>query len=120
MYRTLEIGLPVAPPTIRMSSGLEKLPRKLMAGIVAVVMGLVVIVIGIVIFGSAKGIAGYIDVIFEDLGVEANITRTIEALNIDTVFTVIGIVVVVIGFTLILSALIEMGRGAQSLWKGGE
>jgi protein-S-isoprenylcysteine O-methyltransferase Ste14 len=96
---------------------LENLPRKLMAGIVTVVMGLVVIVIGVVIFGSATGIAAYIDRIFSDLGVKANITQTVQSLNIGTVFTVIGIVIVVVGFVLILWALIEMGKGAQSLWK---
>jgi len=88
-----------------------------MTGIVAVVMGLVVIVIGVVIFGSATGIAAYIDKIFGDLGVKANITKTVQALNISTVFTVIGIVVVIVGFVLILLALIEMGKSAQSLWK---
>ncbi len=96
---------------------LEGLPRKLMAGIVTVVMGLVVIVIGIVIFGSATGIAAYIDKIFGDLGVKANITQTVSALNLSTIFTIIGIVIVVVGFVLILMALIEMGKGAQSLWK---
>ncbi len=102
---------------IQMSAELEKLPRKLMAGVVAVVMGLVVIVIGVVIFGSATGIAAYIDKIFGDLGVKANITQTVSALNISTIFTIIGIVVVVVGFALILMALIEMGKGAQGLWK---
>jgi len=96
---------------------LEGLPRKMMAGIVAVVMGLVVIVIGVVIFGSATGIAAYIDKIFDDLGVKANITQTVQALNISTIFTIIGIVVVVVGFALILMALIEMGKGARGLWK---
>jgi uncharacterized membrane protein len=96
---------------------LERLPRKLMAGVITVVMGLVVIVIGVVIFGSTTGIAAYIDKIFGDLGVKANITHTVRALNISTVFTVIGIVVVVVGFALILMALIEMGKGAQGLWK---
>jgi uncharacterized membrane protein len=96
---------------------LERLPRKLMAGVITVVMGLVVIVIGVVIFGSTTGIAAYIDKIFSDLGVEANITKTVSSLNISTVFTVIGIVVVVVGFALILMALIEMGKGAQGLWK---
>ena len=109
------VGLPTRLP-IQMAD-LEGLPRKLMAGVVTVVMGLVVIVIGIVIFGSATGIAAYIDHIFDDLGVQANITKTVEALNIGTVFTVIGIVIVIVGFVLILMALIEMGKGAQSLWK---
>jgi predicted cobalt transporter CbtA len=99
------------------SADLARLPRKLMAGVVAVVMGLVVIVIGVVIFGSATGIAAYIDKIFSDLDVKANITQTVQALNINTIFTIIGIVIVVVGFSLILMALIEMGKGAQGLWK---
>jgi uncharacterized membrane protein len=96
---------------------LEGLPRRLMAGVITVVMGLVVIIIGVVIFGSTTGIAAYVDKIFGDLGVQANITQTVNSLNISTVFTVIGIVVVVVGFALILMALIEMGKGAQGLWK---
>jgi len=113
MYRTTP--MPLTLP-IQMAD-LEGLPRKLMAGVITVVMGLVVIVIGIVIFGSTTGIAAYIDKIFGDLGVKANITQTVNSLNISTVFTVIGIVVVVVGFALILMALIEMGKGAQGLWK---
>jgi hypothetical protein len=105
------------PMPIRMSEGMERLPRKLMAGIITVVMGLVVIIIGVVIFGSATGIAAYIDKIFDDMGVKANITQTVSSLNIGTVFTVIGIVIVVVGFALILFALIEIGKGAQGLWR---
>jgi len=116
MYSTtLSAKIPAILP-IQMAD-LENLPRKLMAGIITVVMGLVVIIIGVVIFGSTTGIAAYIDKIFGDLGVEANITKTVNSLNISTVFTVIGIVVVVVGFALILMALIEMGKGAQGLWK---
>jgi heme/copper-type cytochrome/quinol oxidase subunit 4 len=115
MYRTLSANIPLILP-IRMAD-LETLPRKLMAGTITVVMGLVVIVIGVVIFGSTTGIAAYIDKIFGDLGVKANITQTVNSLNMSTVFTVIGIVIVVVGFALILMALIEMGKSAQGLWK---
>jgi len=109
---TIPKGLP-----IRMSD-VEGLPRKLMAGIVTVVMGLVVIVIGIVMFGSTTGIAAYIDKIFADMGVKANITQTIQSLNLGTVMGVIGIVIVIIGFALIISAMIEVGKSAQTLWRG--
>jgi hypothetical protein len=101
-------------------SELARLPRKLMAGIITVVMGLVVIVIGVVIFGSTTGIAAYIDKVFSDLGVKANITQTTQALNVNSVFNIIGIVIIVVGFALILMALLEIGRGAQGIWKGGE
>ena len=114
MYST---KVPVILPLPVQMADLEGLPRKMMAGVVAVVMGLVVIVIGIVIFGSATGIAAYIDKIFGDLGVKANITKTVSSLNLGTIFTIIGIVIVVVGFALILMALIEMGKGAQSLWR---
>jgi hypothetical protein len=115
MYSTVNAKVPLVLP-IQMSD-LERLPRRLMTGVVTVVMGLVVIIIGVVIFGSTTGIAAYIDKIFGDLGVKANITQTVQSLNLTTVFTVIGIVVVVVGFALILMALIEMGKGAQSLWR---
>jgi protein-S-isoprenylcysteine O-methyltransferase Ste14 len=96
---------------------MEGLPRKLMTGVVTVVMGLVVIIIGIVMFGSTTGIAAYIDKIFADMGVKANITQTIHSLNLGTVMGVIGIVIVIIGFALIIGAMLEVGKSAQSLWR---
>jgi uncharacterized membrane protein len=114
-------SLQTVPPTLPIrSSDLAKLPRKLMAGVITVVMGLVVIVIGIVIFGSTTGIAAYIDNIFADLGVKANITQTIQSFNISTTLAVLGIVVIIIGFALIVWALIEVGSSAQRIWRGGE
>ena len=96
---------------------MEGLPRKLMAGVITVVMGLVAIIIGVVMFGSTTGIAAFIDKTFADMGVKANITQTIQSLNIGTILGVIGIVIVIIGFALIISALIEVGKSAQSLWR---
>ncbi len=113
------ILVPTSLP-IQMSDTLSRLPRKLMAGVITVIMGLVVIVIGTVIFGSTSGIAAYMDKVFEDLGIKANITKTIQSLNIPSVLNVIGIVMIIVGFALIIIALIEIGRGAHSIWKGGE
>ena len=96
---------------------MEGLPRKLMAGVVVVVMGLVAVVIGVVVFGSTTGIAAFIDKIFGNLGVKANITQTIQSLNLSTVMTVVGIVIVIVGFALIIGALMEVGKSAQSLWR---
>ncbi len=113
------ILVPTSLP-IQMSDSLSRLPRKLMAGVITVIMGLVVVVIGVVIFGSTTGIAAYMDNVFEDLGVKANITKTAQSLNIHSVFNIIGIVMIIVGFALIILALIEIGKSAHGIWRGGE
>jgi hypothetical protein len=57
------------------SQALERLPKTLIAGVIAVVMGFVSIIIGIVLFGSTAGIGAYIDTIFGNMGVQATSPR---------------------------------------------
>ena len=115
MYRTQtpEVKLP-----IRMSeSSLEKLPKSLMIGIVVAIMGMVSVVIGTVLFGSTAGIGAYIDKVFSNMGVQANITQTVKSFNFGAVFSLFGIAMLIVGFVVILLGLLNVGKEAQNLWK---
>jgi len=100
-----------------MSESLEKLPRTLIAGVIAVVMGFVSIVIGIVLFGSTAGIGAYMDTIFGGMGVQANITKTMQAFQFNTVFNFMGIAIMMVGFVLIILALLSVAKESRSLWR---
>jgi hypothetical protein len=100
-----------------MSESLEKLPRTLIAGVIAVVMGFVSIVIGIVLFGSTAGIGAYMDTIFAGMGVQANITKTMQAFQFNTVFNFMGIAIMMVGFVLIILALLSVAKESRSLWR---
>jgi hypothetical protein len=100
-----------------MSESLTRLPREMIGGLVVLIMGIVVIVIGTVLLGSTMGIGAYIDKIFGNLGVEANITQTLKSYNIPSVLSVVGIVLVIAGFVLIILSLIRVGTHANALWK---
>jgi uncharacterized membrane protein len=115
MYRTQV--LPEVKLPIRMSESIEKLPKSLMVGIVVAVMGMVSVVIGTVLFGSTTGIGAYIDKVFSNMGVQANITQTIRSFNFSTVFNLFGIALLIVGFVIILVGLLNVGKEAQNLWK---
>ena len=114
MYKlqTPEVKLPM-----RMSESLEKMPKSLMIGIVIAIMGMVSVVIGTVLFGSTAGIGAYIDKVFSNMGVQANITQTIKSFNFGAVFNLFGIAMLIVGFVIILLGLLNVGKEAQSLWK---
>ena len=117
MYRT---QMPNVKLPIRMSmsgDSLEKLPKSLMIGIVVAIMGMVSVVIGTVLFGSTAGIGAYIDKVFGDMGVQANITQTVKSFNFSAVFSLFGIAMLIVGFVVILLGLLNVGKEAQSLWK---
>jgi MFS superfamily sulfate permease-like transporter len=99
------------------SSDLGGLPRELMVGIVVAIMGFVSVVIGTVLFGATSGIGAYIDNVFKNMGVQANITQTIKAFNFSTVFSLFGIAMLIVGFVIILIGLLRVGKEAQSLWR---
>jgi hypothetical protein len=114
MYRTQV--LPEVKMPIR-SSELAKLPKELMIGIVVAVMGMVSLIIGTVLFGATMGIGAYIDRVFGNMGVKANITQTVQSFNFGAVFNLFGIALLIVGFVVILLGLLNVGKEAQTLWK---
>jgi uncharacterized membrane protein len=111
--KVLEVKLPIR--SVR--EGLASLPRELMIGIVVAIMGMVSVVIGTVLFGSTAGIGAYIDKVFQDMGVQANITSTIRSYNFPAIFNLFGIAMLIVGFVIILLGLLNVGKEAQSVWK---
>ena len=99
------------------SQALERLPKTLIAGVIAVVMGFVSIIIGIVLFGSTAGIGAYMDTIFAGMGVQSNITRTMQAFQFNTVFNFMGIAIMMVGFVLIILVLLSIANESRSLWR---
>ena len=75
------------------------------------------IVIGIVLFGSTAGIGAYMDTIFGGMGVQANITKTMQAFQFNTVFNFMGIAIMMVGFVLIILALLSVAKESRSLWR---
>jgi quinol-cytochrome oxidoreductase complex cytochrome b subunit len=103
---------------IRSARGdLSSLPRELMIGIVIAIMGMVSVVIGTVLFGSTTGIGAYIDRVFQGMGVQSNITLTIRSYNFPAIFNLFGIAMLIVGFVIILLALLNIGKEAQTIWK---
>jgi hypothetical protein len=114
MYRTQilpEVKLPIR------SAELEKLPKSLMVGIVVAIMGMVSVVIGTVLFGATSGIGAYIDKVFSNMGVQANITKTVQSFNFGAAFNLFGIAMLIVGFVIILLGLLNVGKEAQTLWR---
>jgi len=57
------------------------------------------------------------DTIFAGMGVQSNITRTMQAFQFNTVFNFMGIAIMMVGFVLIILALLSVANESRSLWR---
>jgi len=51
------------------------------------------------------------------MGVQANITKTMQAFQFNTVFNIMGIAIMMVGFVLIILALLSIANESRSLWR---